>query len=150
MRNEADGQVYIFLTTRSTTEADMPFLIIAEDHEGKEIERETVREAHRAHLASAGKKLLASGAILGSDGKTIMGGASLLDTEDEDEARRFEREDPYAQAGIRAKVTIMPWRLRWWCGQFSAEGFQSFSEYDRLQRTLSGPSLQSAPTSGQS
>lgn len=101
----------------------MPFLIIAEDHIDKEIERETVREAHRAHLASAGSKLLASGAILASDGKTVVGGASLLDTDDEDEARRFEREDPYAQAGIRAKVTIIPWRLRWWCGQFSVTGF---------------------------
>lgn len=100
----------------------MPFLIIAEDHTGKETER----EAHRAHLASAGKKLLASGAILGGDGRTIVGGASLLDTDDEDEARRFEQEDPYAKAGIRAKVTIMPWRLRWWCGLFSATGFQRY------------------------
>lgn len=113
-------------TAMNSTEIDMPFLIFAEDHEGKEIERESVRAAHRAHLALAGKKLLASGAIFGSDGKTIVGGASLLDTEDEDEARRFEREDPYAQAGILAKVTIVPWRLRWWCGKFSAEGFQSY------------------------
>ncbi|MFC3059477.1 YciI family protein [Paenirhodobacter populi] len=126
MRDKAVSQVYVFKTMSNTTEAGMPFLIIAEDHEGKEIEREAVREAHRAHLASAGKKLLASGAILGGDGKTITGGASLLDTEDEEEARRFERDDPYAQAGIRAKVTILPWRLHWWCGQFSAEGFQSY------------------------
>lgn len=53
-----------------------------------------MKEAHREHLHSVGSKLLASGAIFGEDGKTIIGGVSLLDTDDEEEARRFESEDP--------------------------------------------------------
>ncbi|MEL6980067.1 MAG: YciI family protein [Pseudomonadota bacterium] len=36
----------------------MPFLIIAYDHPGKEAEREAVRAAHRAYLASFGTRLL--------------------------------------------------------------------------------------------
>lgn len=104
----------------------MPYLIIAKDHPGKEAERESIREAHRRHLASAGKKLLASGALLSEDGKAIIGGASLLDSEDEEEARRFEADDPYAKAGIRAEVNIIRWRLRWWRGLFSADGFPEY------------------------
>ena len=56
------------------------------------------------------------------DGKTIIGGASLLDTEDRDEAIRFEADDPYAKANIRATVDIVPLRLRWWTGSFDAAG----------------------------
>ena len=104
----------------------MPYLIIAEDHPNMERQREDVRQAHRAHLASVGVRLLASGALLAEDGKTILGGASLLDTDDEAEARQFEADDPYAKAGIRAKISIMPWRLRWWRGVFSADGFQGY------------------------
>jgi uncharacterized protein len=102
----------------------MPFLIIAEDHPGMEAEREGVREAHRAHLAAAGERLLLSGALLAGDGGTVVGGASLLDTDDEAEARAFEADDPYARAGIRAKVTVVRWRLRWRRGRFAAEGFR--------------------------
>ena len=66
--------------------------------------RDELLEAHRAHLAAQGVKLLASGALLGDDGNHIEGGASLLDTEDFKEAVRFETQDPYAKAGIRARV----------------------------------------------
>ena len=103
----------------------MPFLIVAFDHPAMEVQREAIREAHRAHLASMGGRLLASGALLADDGATIIGGTSLMDTEDEEEARRFEREDPYAKAGIRASVQVIRWRLRWWCGEFQAGGWSS-------------------------
>ena len=100
----------------------MPYLILAHDHEGMEAKREEVREAHRTHLAAQGRKLLASGALLAVDGKTVVGGASLIDTDNYQEAVRFEAEDPYAKAGIRARVEIVEWRLRWWLGQFSVAG----------------------------
>lgn len=106
----------------------MPYLIIAYDKPGMDARREAVRDAHRAHLAAQGRKLLASGALLGGDGRTIEGGASLLDTENYDEAVRFEAEDPYAEAGIRARVKIVPWRLRWWMGQFDADGHRPSRE----------------------
>jgi len=100
----------------------MPYLILARDHEGMQEKREAVRDAHRTHLAAQGKRLLASGALLALDGRTVIGGASLFDTDDYEEAIRFEAEDPYAKAGIRAQVEIVEWRLRWWLGQFSAGG----------------------------
>lgn len=104
----------------------MPFLILAYDHPDKDPEREAVRDAHRAYLASFGARILASGALLAEDGRTIIGGASLLDTSSYDEAARFEAEDPYAQAGLRKSVTILPWRLRWWVGAFAVEGHKVF------------------------
>lgn len=100
----------------------MPFLITAYDYPNKETELEDVRQAHRDYLASFGKRLLGSGALLDETGKKIVGGASLFDTDDRGEALRFESEDPYAKAGIRADVTIVPWRLRWWVGEFDADG----------------------------
>ena len=100
----------------------MPYLILAHDHEGIEAKREAMRDAHRTYLAAQGRKLLGSGALLAADGKTVIGGASLFDTDDYEEAARFEAEDPYAKAGIRARVEIVEWRLRWWLGQFSVGG----------------------------
>jgi len=100
----------------------VPFLITAYDHPNKQAEREEVRQVHRDYLASFGKRLLASGALLDETGENIVGGASLFDTDDRDEALRFESEDPYAKAGIRADVNIVQWRLRWWVGTFDANG----------------------------
>ena len=100
----------------------MPFLITAYDHPNKEAEREEVRQSHRDYLASFGKQLLASGALLNETGDKIVGGASLFDSDDRDEALRFELEDPYAKAGIRADVKIVQWRLRWWIGEFDSDG----------------------------
>ena len=109
----------------------MAYLIVAYDHEGMEAERERVRDGHRQHLAAQGKKLLASGALLADDGITIVGGASLLDTDSREEALRFEAEDPYAKAGIRRDVKIIEWRLRWWLGDFDADGHRPSGEPNR-------------------
>lgn len=106
----------------------MAYLILAYDHPGMEAAREAVRAAHRAHLASAGPRLLASGALLGDDGETVIGGASLLAADSYEEAVRFEAQDPYALAGLRKSVTVMPWRLRWWCGEFAADGRDAFAK----------------------
>lgn len=100
----------------------MPFLILAFDHPDMEKKREATRESHRAYLAEQGARLLASGALLADDGIAIIGGASLLDVASRQEAEEFERRDPYALAGIRAKVEIRPWRLRWWSGAYDPSG----------------------------
>ena len=100
----------------------MPYLILAHDHAGMEAKREEVRDAHRTYLAAQGRKLLASGALLAPDGMTVIGETSLFDTEDYEEAARFESDDPYAMAGIRARVEIVNWRLRWWLGEFNVSG----------------------------
>jgi len=96
----------------------MPYMIYAMDHPGMEQLREEQREAHRNHLRSAGEKLLGSGALLDDDGETIIGGLSILDTEDKDEAQLFVNEDPYSGANIRKATVITKWRRRWLDGDF--------------------------------
>jgi len=95
----------------------MPYLIYAVDFPGMENKREECRQAHRDFLKSYGNLVLASGALLEEDG-TIIGGVSLLDTEDKTEAERFAYDDPYAKAGIRVKTIVQRWRRRWWEGVF--------------------------------
>jgi uncharacterized protein YciI len=96
----------------------MPYLIYARDFDNKSELREGLREAHRSRLRAQGKKLLASGALLDNDGKTVIGDISLLDTEDPKEAEAFANEDPFAKAGIRQETQILQWRRRWWNGSF--------------------------------
>ena len=83
-----------------------------------ERKRETCREQHRAHLKSAGKMLLASGALLADDGVTIIGGISLLDTDSRAVAEKFAFKDPYEKNGIRKETKIIRWRKRWFNGDF--------------------------------
>ena len=99
----------------------MAFLIYALDHEGKDERRESLREAHRAHLRSQGGKLLASGALLADDGRTVIGGLSLLDAASREEAEQFAADDPYARAGIRKTTQVLVWRKRWFDGVFLGE-----------------------------
>lgn len=96
----------------------MPFLIYALDYENMDEKREMIREDHRDHLRNVGNKLLASGALLADDGKTVIGGISLFDTDNYDVAERFEYDDPYQKAGIRREIKILKWRKRWWEGEF--------------------------------
>ena len=99
----------------------MPYLIYAIDFDGKDVIRESLREAHRTHLRSAGNRLLASGALLAEDRKTVIGGISLFDTEIREEAERFAATDPFAMAGIRRETHISYWRKRWWDGEFKKD-----------------------------
>lgn len=96
----------------------MPYLIYAIDFEGKSEIRESLREQHRNHLRSAGKKLLGSGALLDEEGSQIIGGLSILDTDDLEEAQRFASDDPYSRAGIRRETRVIRWRRRWVNGEF--------------------------------
>lgn len=95
------------------------YLIIAFDNDGMEARREELRQAHRDHLKSMGKRLIGSGALLDDDGKKIIGGMSVIDTDDKQEAIAFADSDPYSLAGIRKKVEIVRWRRRWIDGAFN-------------------------------
>lgn len=98
----------------------MPHLIIATHNQGVEELRESLRPEHRQHLASAGKKLLAAGALLTRNG-AITGGMCILDTENFDEAVLFGENDPYNLKGVCFSTAVTPWRRRWWDGEFKDE-----------------------------
>lgn len=96
----------------------MAYLIYAIDKDGIERLREAYRKQHRAHLKSAGKMLIASGALLEEDGATVIGGISLLDTDSKEVAKKFAYNDPYQKIGIRKETKIIRWRKRWLNGKF--------------------------------
>jgi uncharacterized protein YciI len=98
----------------------MPYLVIAHDHENCGEIREKLRESHRDHLRSYGKKLLASGAIL-DEKKNVIGGMSILDVDEYLEAKKFCDNDPYSKHKIRKNIQIVKWRKRWWEGSFLGE-----------------------------
>ena len=95
----------------------MPYLILAYDHNNKELLREEIRKEHRKYLESFGNKILASGALLDENGN-IIGGLTLFDVESKTEAEVFEKNDPYSLIVIRKDVNIVYWRKRWWDGNF--------------------------------
>ena len=97
----------------------MPYIIYAIDKQGQGRLREEIRDKHRQHLASIGKRLLFSGAILDEDDQTIIGGVSIIDVENIQEAENFANNDPYSQCGIRKEVKIERWRIRWVNGKFT-------------------------------
>jgi len=66
--------------------------------------------------------LLGSGALLSEDGSKIIGGLSILDTEDKNEAIQFAVEDPYQKVGIRMNTPVFRWRRRWLNGKFLGDG----------------------------
>ena len=99
----------------------MPYIIYAIDKEGQTSLREEMRDNHRKHLASIGPKLLHSGALLDEDNQTIIGGVSIIDTENFEEAEAFANNDPYSQCGIRKEIKIKKWRIRWVNGKFIDE-----------------------------
>ena len=99
-------------------EDNIAYLIYAIDFDNMHEIREQNRDAHRKHLSSIGDKLLASGALLDQDGINVIGGMSLIDTDNYAEAEQFALTDPYSRVGIRQDVKILKWRKRWWQGQF--------------------------------
>lgn len=96
----------------------MPYLVIVYDHLDKQGDKKPHRDAHHAYLAAQGTRLLSSGALLDESGTQTIGGVALLDTDEREDAVRFEAEDP----GIRQSVEIIPWRLNWWLGNFERQG----------------------------
>jgi len=96
----------------------MPYLIQTRDHIENSGMRETLRNEHRAHLVDYGDLILASGAILADDGDTIIGGMTILDTDNRAEAENFAASDPYAVAGLHVHTMVVRWRKRWWDGDF--------------------------------
>lgn len=66
------------------------------------------RPTHLEHLKSLGDRLKFAGPTLGADEKP-NGSLIVIETETLAEAETFAANDPYANAGLFADVTIRPW-----------------------------------------
>ncbi|CAH1659402.1 YciI family protein [Chelatococcus asaccharovorans] len=86
----------------------MPYLIVTQDRaDGKPI-RDAHRAAHYAYLQANQGRLIASGGLQDENGQYV-GGAIILDAETLADAQAFADGDPFSQAGLFDKVTIVRW-----------------------------------------
>lgn len=85
----------------------MLYALICDDRADAGTLRADTRAVHLEYLKSLGKKLKFAGPFL-SDEKPD-GSLIVVDAADEAEARSIGENDPYAKAGLFAKVTIRRW-----------------------------------------
>ncbi len=72
--------------------------------------RSSTRPAHLAYLAGLGARVKAAGALLTPDQKSVLGSMLILEGESEADIAALLVADPYAKAGLFARVEIKPWR----------------------------------------
>lgn len=67
------------------------------------------RPAHVDYLKSFREKLYAAGPTLDAAGN-MNGSLVILDLDSQADAEAFAAGDPYAKAGLFAKVSVQPWK----------------------------------------
>jgi len=85
------------------------FVLICTDKPGALETRMATRERHLAYLAELGV-VKAGGAFLDADGKP-EGSMLVVEVDDLAAAQTVAANDPYALAGVFAKVEVRPWRM---------------------------------------
>ena len=88
----------------------MLFAITTEDRPDSAALRRDTRPAHLEYLKTAGRRIVAAGALLAPDGEAMVGSLLIVEAEGLAQAQAFAAGDPYAKAGLFARTTIAPWR----------------------------------------
>lgn len=96
--------------TNQATAIPMYFALICTDKSDGMPIRLANRPAHIEWLKAAGSRIPVAGPFLTEDGQAMTGSLLILDVENEVEARELAAQDPYAQAGLFARVELKPWR----------------------------------------
>lgn len=87
----------------------MLFAIIAEDKPGALELRLATRPTHLDYLDGQVEMLVQAGPVLDAEGKPC-GSVLIVEAADQAAAEAFAAADPYAQAGLFARVSIRPFR----------------------------------------
>jgi uncharacterized protein YciI len=88
----------------------MLFLIHCIDRADASALRAATRPAHLDCILKMGAKILIAGPVLAADAQTPVGSVFIMECEDQAQAQRFAREDPYAKAGLFERTTVAPFR----------------------------------------
>jgi len=81
--------------------------------------RRANREAHLAYAREHATMIRVAGPLFDDAGETMVGSLFILEADDLETARRFNRDDPYTRAGLFERVEIRP--FRWLLGEPPAE-----------------------------
>lgn len=90
----------------------MHYVVHCLDFEGAVEKRLEHYEAHKAYLSTAPVKTLISGPLLADDNETMIGSCFLLEADSLAEVEAFNRNDPFAKAGLWERVSIRPFNKR--------------------------------------
>mgnify|MGYP005811268943 CR=1 FL=1 len=90
----------------------MHYVIHCLDHDGAVHKRLTHYDAHKAYLGSAPVKTVISGPLLADDEQTMIGSCFVLEADSLAEVEEFNRQDPFAKAGLWKTVSIRPFAKR--------------------------------------
>lgn len=88
----------------------MLFAIMAHDKPNHLDLRMKTRPVHLQWLEKTDTKLTYAGPLLSDDGQTFIGSLIVAEFDSLDAARAFQKSDPYTQAGLFERVTVMPTR----------------------------------------
>lgn len=88
----------------------MLFALICADKPDHLAVRQQNRPVHLAYLSQFEDRLFAAGPTFAEDGTTMNGSIVILDCADRAEAEAFAAGDPYAKAGLFARVDIRAWK----------------------------------------
>lgn len=90
----------------------MHYVVHCLDHDGAVEKRLSLYDAHKAYLAQAPVRTVISGPLLADDEETMIGSCFVLEADSIAEVEAFNRDDPFAQAGLWKTVSIRPFAKR--------------------------------------
>lgn len=87
----------------------MLFVLSCWDKPGAQALRAATRDAHLAFVAASGAMVKAAGPYLDAGG-AMIGSMFVVDAPDEEDVLAWHARDPYAAAGLFARVELTRWR----------------------------------------
>lgn len=90
----------------------MHYVIHCLDHPGSVEKRLAHYEEHKAYLAKASMKTVISGPLLAEDEQTMVGSCFVVEADSLAEVEAFNRNDPFAKAGLWETVSIRAFNKR--------------------------------------
>jgi uncharacterized protein len=86
----------------------MYFLMVCQHHANIDAQRDALRPAHRAWVASGGEGLavVLTGSALWDDGGAGIGNFGVLKAGSAEDAHAFAAGDPFAKGGVVREITI--------------------------------------------
>lgn len=88
----------------------MYFVVLCEDKDMSGKLRSRTRPAHLQYLQPYRDKILLAGPLLQDGSEESAGGLIIIDLPDYDAAVSFAQNDPYALAGLFARIEVRAWR----------------------------------------
>ncbi|MBU7575771.1 MAG: YciI family protein [Hydrogenophaga sp.] len=91
----------------------MIFVFHLLDRPGAAALREAMRPSHKAYLARVADRIAFAGPLTSDDGAAMVGSLLAIDFENREEAARWQRNEPFTQAGLYASASVHAFDNLW-------------------------------------